>query len=1333
MHSIAKRTTGVIAWLLLSYALFASFAAAAPYDPALTPSPNVSNGTAVYPAKVINDFNTAADVATWSAGENTKSVNFVTGILNGPGSVYEGAGALEQQPEQVKVYAWRTIYRDFAEPLDLSDYRYLAFAANSWGWQPVDYVLRIRLHGSDGVNESIAHIKPDTWRTVFVDLSSWGGRGEIGRMEISFMQNFDLEGVPPGAPGYDMWDGRFQIDHISAANVRDLRFEKDGDAEGFAAAQGTVTAQGGALRWAVAGAGDALTSGAFALPIGERNAISATFANGTPGERLTVSWITAEDPVWDEAKSKTFDIEANAAMKTYDFNLSDKLNWGGTLQAFRLQPELADGERGTIQVEEFDFKILPPLPPETIGELAPPTIQGDGTVVVSGAVTAPSVVPSGTLTLYELPTYADPFDPAAERVKLAEQPAQSSFSFMFPLLDGNRSRIYSKFAVAMESGGETLWIDAPQYIANPESQAENTYPFPEAKSKKGLQVQYTDDAEELGISHAALNVAYDQMLYLENSQPNNTIPYEFQGKTYYFKKNVVEHLDLQIKSLSDNDNIVSLILIMYRNLDPSTPNHILIHPDSEPGGTVYAVNTKTEEGVGYYGAITSFLAERYTREDEAYGRAVNYIVGNEIGQNKIWNNMGPKLIHEYVEDYARTLRLTDTIVRSHYDKARVYVSLDHFWDENLPTDSLWKYDNKNIVDLLNAHLKTHGDIPWNMAFHPYPENLFNPRFWNDATATFDFHTQRITFKNLSVLVDYLKQTDFLFDGEMRRIILSEQGFHSLDNSAEAQKIQAAAYAYAYYIVEFLDGIDSFILHRHVDHAQEGGLNLGLWTNVPGEVATPHEKKLAYHVFRDIDTAKSPEATAFALDVIGIDSWASAIPGFDPAELTDRTAPVLAPAGLNKPSPGRDPKEIKLADFEAGVDGWTFADNSNGVATFAGDAFEGASSLRVTFHALSKMWRGADLKLPAALDLRDTPVLKLALKVPGELPDRTHYAKVKVYSGTESAEAVVALPNPGAWQSISADFRDWDGIGAVDRIKVWMSSPSTDNWNGSFLIDDVSFGRKADTRESVVNLDIAVRASADPLGQGSQIEVTVTNYDDKKLTGEIEVASEHAAFSQTTLDVKNVQPDQSKTFLLTVTDFASPASGGKVTMTFAYRETVLSKTIGQAKPNGEDQLPEGVELLYNFENGLDGWEAVQNVAGLRTVESFPNGPTKPILGSYALNARSAVAAASGWKTVKVEPAAAIAMADARTFFYHIDSYGGVPNATYETRVVLTGADGTTHTHEQAMQADRWNRVATDVSGWTGRSEVVSIEIGFRAVGNDIAWNPEIQYDYIGYEK
>ena len=86
--------------------------------------------------------------------------------------------------------------------------------------------------------------------------------------------------------------------------------------------------------------------------------------------------------------------------------------------------------------------------------------------------------------------------------------------------------------------------------------------------------------------------------------------------------------------------------------------------------------------------------------------------------------------------------------------------------------------------------------------------------------------------------------------------------------------QAAAYCYAYKIVERLDGIDSFILHRHVDHPHEGGLWLGLRALTPaGGEARP--KKRIYEAFRLADTAEWERAFEFALPVVGLKSWEEA--------------------------------------------------------------------------------------------------------------------------------------------------------------------------------------------------------------------------------------------------------------------------------------------------------------------------------------------------------------------------------------------------------------------------------------------------------------------------
>ncbi len=82
------------------------------------------------------------------------------------------------------------------------------------------------------------------------------------------------------------------------------------------------------------------------------------------------------------------------------------------------------------------------------------------------------------------------------------------------------------------------------------------YPYPQARSKKGLQVQMVDDAVELGIGHAALNVQFDRMMLLEQVDPDNTIVFMSQGRDWYFDRAFVEAQDQRIKVLSDNDIIV---------------------------------------------------------------------------------------------------------------------------------------------------------------------------------------------------------------------------------------------------------------------------------------------------------------------------------------------------------------------------------------------------------------------------------------------------------------------------------------------------------------------------------------------------------------------------------------------------------------------------------------------------------------------------------------------------------------------------------------------------------------------------------------------------------
>jgi hypothetical protein len=403
-------------------------------------------------------------------------------------------------------------------------------------------------------------------------------------------------------------------------------------------------------------------------------------------------------------------------------------------------------------------------------------------------------------------------------------------------------------------------------------------PFPTPQSKKGLQVQMVDDAISLGIKHAALNVNLAQLLDLRSNSNNPTL--RVDGRDFWFQRGYVEHLDHQIKALSNREVVVSLILLYYRSSD-EVLNKLMLHPKYDPTApnNLSAFNITTPESAAAFRACIEFLADRYSGKATRSGPVWNYIVGNEVNSHWFWSNMGRVTMEEFADEYLRTVRLCNEAVRKYSANARVYLSLEHHWNMHYPGgDERQTFAGKPFIDYFAQRARETGDFDWNLAFHPYPENLFDCRTWNDKTALPSPDSPRITFKNLEVLQQYFQRAELLFKGKPRHIILSEQGFHSPETS-DGETLQAAAYCYAFYKVTHLDGIDSFILHRHVDHGQEGGLNLGLWTRNTSSAnpAEPLGKKKIYDVFKSADQPDWEEAFRFALPVIGVRTWAEVLP------------------------------------------------------------------------------------------------------------------------------------------------------------------------------------------------------------------------------------------------------------------------------------------------------------------------------------------------------------------------------------------------------------------------------------------------------------------------
>ena len=450
--------------------------------------------------------------------------------------------------------------------------------------------------------------------------------------------------------------------------------------------------------------------------------------------------------------------------------------------------------------------------------------------------------------------------------------ARSTFPVQVPRFDGSRDRLFSSFLALREApDGTTTPLGTNRFVEEMEGVSEFTLPFPTAASKKGLQVQMVDDALALGIKHAALNVNFSQML--DVPARSNSLAWVVDGRTVHFNRGYFESLDRQIKPMTDAGVVVSLILLAYQSGNAAI-NELLLHPryDKSAPNRLGAFNTVTADGVLHFRACVEFLAYRFSQPDTYHGRVANFILGNEVNSHWFWANMGRVSMETFAEDYLRTARIAHTALRRISSSARFYLSLEHHWNIRYPGgDAMQAFPGRAFLDYFNRRAKEQGDFDWHVAFHPYPESLFEPRTWNDKSATTNGNTPRITFRNLEVLPRYLRQPELLFHGEPRRIILSEQGFHSTDKP-DGELLQAAGYAYAWYKVEHFPGIDAFILHRHVDHKHEGGLNLGLWRRKPDSVATPGEKKKIYEVFKAADTPGWEKTFEFVLPVIGIQRW-----------------------------------------------------------------------------------------------------------------------------------------------------------------------------------------------------------------------------------------------------------------------------------------------------------------------------------------------------------------------------------------------------------------------------------------------------------------------------
>lgn len=586
---------------------------------------------------------------------------------------------------------------------------------------------------------------------------------------------------------------------------------------------------------------------------------------------------------------------------------------------------------------------------------------------------------------------------------VAKAAKKKSVTFTLPLQkETKNSVLQKKFVVAVKKGRKYIMLSDAMYITNPEKTAYFSYPFPTAPSKKGLQINadMMPDVEELDVKNTAYNIILSDIIATagqHNAQEG--ISYEYNGKTYWFSRSAVQGYDsLFLKTRAENMVVTGILLLGYR----SDLTYLIAPKGRSQGHQYYMFNTKSKKARLQLEAACSFLAERYS--GNAY--VTNWVVGNEVNAYQDWNYAGLKNIQEYAAAYAEEYRLVATCMKSMYQNARVYISLDNNWTRT----TTGVYAGKKFLDQFAQELEKEGKIGFHIAYHPYSYPLTTADFWNDTSglAGKGSKAKVITMANLSVMTNYVKKTY----GKNTRILLSETGF----SSGQSEQIQAAAIAYAYYIAESNDMVDALIISRHVDNEVEIRQNIrtGLWTTY-GDSLHPNEwadrKKYAWYVFKYMDTTKSSEWTDFALNYIRAASWESLIPGFSQSRFLTMRNMASAEALQQEKIAAKYVQPISLQGSES-------------------------QTLSYRGSGLNKnvSW-GFSKKYDVPLSFTMQPYFVTRLQVSGST-NRQVTVKLRFCSGENVLEAEKVIPTE-EYVNLAVKVSDWQYAGLIDKIEIYF--------------------------------------------------------------------------------------------------------------------------------------------------------------------------------------------------------------------------------------------------------------------------------------------------------
>jgi len=558
-------------------------------------------------------------------------------------------------------------------------------------------------------------------------------------------------------------------------------------------------------------------------------------------------------------------MKANRTIKIRNLQLRPKSEQERALEAHRAKQKATEEEQAQKIRDYLDKNHHCTIPKITVDEQS---IYIDDDINLNGK----------NIHLAEIPLQADSSDPM-QSAKIHPFRMKDLKTFGVELARFNpetkQDRLLSRWIMVEKVDEKYIPRSHARYIDTVVSI--NTYPEEKPHNQKGLgafsQGRPLSDIKDLDISAVTVNILLHQ--YLRTTPASGYTPRQYSDRTFYVNEAALARLDQNLADAAKRNLIVSAILLIPQagNAKPGEFRRLIAHPDADPSGIYVMPNLTSKEGVTAYAAVLDLLAERYGRIDKKYGRIHHWIIHNEVNSGWIWTNMGEKSAVTYMDAYHKSMRMTHLIARQYNPHARTFISLEHNWTS---THNDKCHTGRELLNLLLDFSHAEGDFEWSLAFHPYPQNLGNPRTWEDEDTTFSFDTPLITFKNIEVIDAWMRQPKALYQGKhLRDIQFTEQAPNSPDYSEKSLTEQAAAMAYLWKKMEPLDSITMFHVHNWVDNRHEGGLRIGL-RKYPSDKEDPLGKKPIWYTFQSFGTPEEDAHIEQYKKIIGINDWEDVI-------------------------------------------------------------------------------------------------------------------------------------------------------------------------------------------------------------------------------------------------------------------------------------------------------------------------------------------------------------------------------------------------------------------------------------------------------------------------